>query len=109
MEWFSDMAWLVGEWFLLLALSALVGLGIGWLAWRRRPSSGQRVRTEAAATIDLTRASKSATEREIIDLTVLTSERDALRFQRDRLRSQLKEIEAMVGDEETRRRRNGAQ
>lgn len=35
MSWFPDMFWLIGEWILLLCLSALVGLFVGWFVWRR--------------------------------------------------------------------------
>ncbi len=115
MDWISDMVWLAGEWFLLLALSALVGLAIGWLAWRRTSGEGQSVayRPDPQATAgrpagmylvkDTEESTEETVESDVIDLRALTSERDALRTQRDRLRSQLKEIEAMVGDEESRR------
>ncbi len=116
MDWISDMVWLAGEWFLLLALSALVGLGIGWLAWRRDSGKGQPLAGSPepqakvgrpAGTMYLVKDTEESTEErvepDVIDLRALTSERDALRTQRDRLRSQLNEIEAMVGDEESRR------
>ncbi len=116
MDWVSDMVWLAGEWFLLLAVSALVGLAIGWFAWRRNVEVAQPLagRTKTAATAsrpagimylvkDTQETPEQAVEPDIIDLRALTSERDALRTQRDRLRSQLNEIEAMVGDEESRR------
>lgn len=113
MDWISGMVWLVGEWFLLLGLSALVGLAIGWFAWRRDPGVSQSPapRPEAqaaggrlAGTMYLVKDAEAAIEPDVIDLRALTSERDALRTQRDRLRSQLNEIEAMVGNEESRRK-----
>ncbi len=120
MDWISDMVWLAGEWFLLLALSALVGLAIGWFAWRRNAEVAQPLasRPETPATASRpagnmylvkdpqeaqVEAADEVVEQDVIDLRALTSERDSLRTQRDRLRSQLNEIEAMVGDEESRR------
>lgn len=107
MEWFSDLVWLVGEWFLLLALSALVGLLIGWFVWRRQPVAAGPVVHQPATATGVASTANVASEQEVIDLTSLTSERDALRFQRDRLRFQLREIEALVGNEEVRQGRDG--
>lgn len=60
MSWFPDIFWLITEWVLLLGISALVGLFIGWLVWRRPGSASQastelseraQARTAAAASI----------------------------------------------------------
>ena len=36
MGWFPDMFWLFLEWSLWLSLALAIGVGLGWMLWRRR-------------------------------------------------------------------------
>lgn len=129
MGWFPDIFWLMGEWILLLALSALVGLAIGWYVWQHRPSSQslpeapvepaederhlrlvQSEQQEApgphndpeplTAELASTAAQLASTTEE---LTKVTAERDQFKLQRDRLWEQLSSIDSLVGDAEVDR------
>lgn len=72
MKWFSDIAMLAGEWFLLMILPLAGGIFIGWLLWQRK---GYRAEAE-----------KRVIERELI---ACRNERDSISVSRS------EEIEAM--------------
>ncbi len=75
MGWFPDIVWLMGELVLLLSLSSIVGLGVGWWVWGRRDDQ---------------------------ELEIARQERDQFQKQRDRLHFQLTTIESLVGDAEVK-------
>lgn len=78
----SDSPGLLVAWFVFLALSVLVGLAIGWFAWRNEIPSVTPV---------IESPDELHERRQVRDLTE----------QRDRLREQLSSIEQLVGKAES--------